>query len=102
MAQADRELRATGDEYRRRRLNAEEKRLAARIAAEHGIPTDHLLSRRRIKHIANARHHFIAVLRWTTMMSYPDLAALVGMADHTSIIYAVRKYEAILNGERAA
>jgi chromosomal replication initiation ATPase DnaA len=75
------------------------RRLAERISAEHGLPAAAMLSRRRTKRIAFARAHFVAVLRWSTGLSYPEIGHLIGR-DHRVIIAAVRSYEAALNGDR--
>jgi chromosomal replication initiation ATPase DnaA len=68
------------------------------VALGHGIEPTLLLSRLRYKTIALARHHFIAVLRWSTMMSYPEIGALLDL-DHTTVMAAERHYERVLNGE---
>ena len=90
------DLRRLSGTGRRTRMTVQERRLARRIADEHGVPLDLMLSRSRVPSVAHARHHFVAVLRWSTGMSYPSIGALVDR-DHTSIIAAERKYEATLN-----
>ncbi len=84
---------------RRVTLLPAERRLLEAVAAEHGLTPSAVLSRSRYPRVAFARHHFIAVLRWTTFMSYPDIGALVGGLDHTTIIAAEHHYDRVLNGD---
>lgn len=63
--------------------------LADRIAAEHNVTIDELLSDRRMRHFCAARAEL-----WRTLYdrgwSYPAIGSLFNR-DHTSIIAALRK-----------
>ena len=98
----DLEPRYTDRYGRRTRLTPQERRLAESIAAELGVRVADILGQARYPSITYARHHFIAVLRWSTFLSYPEIGALVGGRDHTTIIAAERRYERTLNGEAPA
>ena len=74
-----------------------ELRLAATIANEHGVSVASLFSRSRRPGPTLARHHFAAVVRWSTGRSYPEIGAMLRQ-DHTTIMAAVRHWDAILNG----
>lgn len=67
-----------------------------RIATEHHISVDAMMSRSRQPDLVRARVRAMAVLRWSTGWSLPDLGRLFGR-DHTTILAAVRSYEAELN-----
>lgn len=67
-----------------------------RIAADHGVDLAHLLGGDRHEPVVRARDHAVAVLRWSTGWSLPHLGRLFGM-DHTSIMLAVRRHDAVLN-----
>lgn len=72
--------------------------LANRIAREHKVPFDlAYASKSRCADAANARHHLLAVLRWSTDWSFPQLARLLNL-DHTTVIAAVNKWDKTLNG----
>jgi chromosomal replication initiation ATPase DnaA len=68
------------------------------IARDHDVAVDAIVSRSRLPHIVLARHHFIAVLRWSTWLSFPVIGAMLGL-DHTTCIAAERRWLRILNGE---
>ncbi|HSY22337.1 MAG TPA: helix-turn-helix domain-containing protein [Polyangiaceae bacterium] len=73
--------------------------LATRVAADHHVALADLLGPCRLRGVVAARGHFWALLRDTLVMSYPEIGALFG-ADHTTVIYAVKRRQAEINGER--
>ena len=63
-----------------------------RIAREHGVSLETLVSRDRHRHAALARHHAWAVIRWTLALSYPEIGRMFGV-DHCTVIQGIRKFE---------
>ena len=74
-----------------RRIHAYETVL--RICQAYGITFDGITSRSRYKTVVRARHHAWAIIRNSTAMSYPEIGAVWGGYDHTSIIAGIRKHE---------
>lgn len=73
--------------------------VARKIVRLHNCSERDVFGGRRHRSAAAARHHIWLVLRHTTLMSYPELAAVWGHIDHTSIIHGVHKREADLARE---
>jgi chromosomal replication initiation ATPase DnaA len=73
-------------------------RTSKRIATEHLLTMDGIVSKSRHPRVTRARDHLLAILRWSTFYSYPELGFLLAM-DHTSVIAAVRRHEARLNND---
>jgi len=74
--------------------------VCAEIAEAHGITVTSLLSPLRYAHIVRARDHALAVIRWSSGLSYPELGRIFGCRDHTTVHAAVRRHEHVLNGEK--
>ena len=73
-------------------------KLARAIATEHQIMrVDCLFSQRRHPGVVRARDHLLAVIRWSSGLSYPEIGAIFGM-DHTSVMAAVSRHDRRLNG----
>jgi chromosomal replication initiation ATPase DnaA len=74
--------------------------LGERIAREHGKTFAALVSGTgtRSKTIALARHRWIAITKWTLGLSYPEAGRMFGL-DHTTVISACKKIEALLAEE---
>lgn len=63
--------------------------IVAKIAAEHGLTVDHIMSRSRFGQVVEARHAAIcAIVRLCPQRSYPEVGRFFGL-DHTSIMHAV-------------
>ena len=73
-------------------------RVIDRIAREHDVRPAELLGRSRLKHIALARHHAMAVIRWSSTMSLPAIGHLFER-DHTTVMSGIAKYDRWLNGD---
>lgn len=80
------------------------KRIGAEKVLE-GIATEHnLLDGKSVFHktrnprVVEARDHFLAVLRWSTSLSLPELGFIFHL-DHTSVLMAIRRHENVLNGK---
>ena len=73
--------------------------LLDKIAKEHGILfAKSILDKTRNPRIVLARDHFLALVRWSTTLSLPEMAFIFRM-DHTSILSAIRRHENLLNGQ---
>ena len=84
------------DAFRRRDAD----RVIRSIASEHGVSYDDIMSRKRgLSVVCTARHHAMAVLRWSTTWSLPEIARLFYRQNHTTVISAVRNWERVLNAE---
>lgn len=57
-------------------------------------------SARKWGELVRARHVAAWILRHGLGLSYPDIAAILGGKDHSSIMYAVRRVEADLRDDR--
>lgn len=74
--------------------------LARSICAQHGVSfaeafrlTDDGRLKSMHPRLVRARDHVFAVLRASTGWSYPDIARIFGMLDHSTIHAAVRRHE---------
>jgi chromosomal replication initiator protein len=81
-----------------RRQQAE--RVIRSIARAHGTTYGAVMSRLKGNVVVcNARHHAMAVVRWSTGWSYPQIARVFNRFDHTTVIAAERKWAGILADE---
>jgi chromosomal replication initiation ATPase DnaA len=62
------------------------------VAYTHGIGTEDLLSRTRAYHITRARQHACALIRELSRLSYPAIARIIGLADHTTVCHACKTW----------
>lgn len=71
------------------------RRIVATIAAEHGCTIPHLLDRdhSHVPKVAEARRHAMAVVRWSTGLSYPEIGEMFGGRSHDVVLKAVRRWE---------
>ncbi len=65
------------------------------VADYFGLQVSDLCSKRRTKDVVKARHLAMFIIRKETTKSYPQIAMKFGKMDHTSILHAVRKMEAL-------
>lgn len=72
-----------------------------RIAREEGVTIGAILGLSRYPRVVKARHRAMAVIRWSTEWSYPEIGRLFNR-DHTTVMAGVEKYEAKINGERVS
>ena len=70
--------------------------LVRRVAEEHGVLPHAIYSPTTRPRVVRARDHVLALLRWSTGFSFPELGDLFAM-DHTSIVAAVRRHEKRIN-----
>jgi hypothetical protein len=67
------------------------------VADLHNVTVADIRGRKRHKHIAAARHAAIWVLRQVcTTMTEQKIAEAVGLTDHTTVVYALKKVEKIV------
>jgi chromosomal replication initiator protein len=71
--------------------------LVERIAEVGGVTIEQLLSCDRRKEITFVRHVAIWFARHEWKLSYPEAARLLGRADHTTAIHAVRRIDDLLH-----
>ena len=62
------------------------------VAYSHGIGAEDLLSRTRAYHITRARQHACALIRELSRLSYPAIARIIGLADHTTVCHACKTW----------
>jgi hypothetical protein len=70
--------------------------LIARTATLHQVAIHGVLSPSRSPSLVRARDHAMALIRWSTGLSFPEIGRLFDR-DHTSVIAAVDRYEVLLN-----
>lgn len=68
------------------------------VASEHEVDPDAILKLVRHPIVVRARDHALALVKWSTGLGWSEIARQFGM-DHTSVIAAVERHEALLNGE---
>lgn len=69
------------------------------IARVHGVSLDQVMSRSRVSSVRAARCHAMAVVRWSTDWSLPQIARLFNRMDHTTVLSAVRRWAQQLKRE---
>ena len=68
-----------------------------RAVAEHyGLKKDDLLSERRTRSVARPRQAAMYLAKQLTTRSYPDIGRRFGGRDHTTVLHAVRRIEALM------
>ena len=91
-----RERQLRDDALRRR----DAERVIRRIARDHGVTYADIMKKEiGCKAVSNARHHAMAVIKWSTAWSLPQIARVFHRHDHTTVLSAVRKWERVLNAE---
>jgi chromosomal replication initiator protein len=66
------------------------------VAARYGITGCDLLSRRRHRSLARPRQVAMWLCRQTTPCSLPEIGAAFGGRDHTTVMHAIERVEALL------
>jgi chromosomal replication initiator protein len=61
------------------------------VAVRHGLTSAEITGPCRLKHVSFARHVAMWLVRSRLHYSYPAIARAFRRADHTTVIYAVRK-----------
>ena len=68
-------------------------RIARAVAKAHGIDWQDFISKRRWKHVVQARQHAMWEIRKNTTLSLPSIARILGGFDHTTILWGLRKHQ---------
>ena len=67
------------------------------VADLHNVTVAQIRSGRRFRHIVTARHAAIWVIRQVRpQMSEQSIAEAVGLTDHSTVVYALQKYDALV------
>lgn len=74
--------------------------VAKTIAEEHALDLFDVLSKDRSASLVRARDHVLAVVRWSTGLSLPEMGRMFAV-DSTTVLEAVRRHDARLNGTLA-
>jgi chromosomal replication initiator protein len=69
------------------------------VCSELRVSREDVVSRWRFKNLVAARFAAMYVARHVTGASYPELGRAFGGRDHTSVMHAVRKVEALCAGD---
>ena len=69
------------------------KQIARQVAAKHGVSVTDLLSARRDRPVAVARHEAFYRCRHETTLSLPEIGRRFGGRDHTTVLHGVRMHE---------
>lgn len=65
------------------------------VADHYGLTKDDLLSERRTRAVARPRQAAMYLAKHLTVRSYPDIGRRFGGRDHTTVLHAVRRIEAL-------
>ena len=68
------------------------KGIVCAVAAAHGMTPADIVSKSRARHIIRARQHACVLLRELTKLSYPEVCDFVNVADHSTVIHAVKSW----------
>ncbi len=62
------------------------------VAQAHGVTVGAITGKSRVKHIVIARQHAVYEIRRQRRISYPQIAKLIGLKDHTTCLHAVEAW----------
>jgi chromosomal replication initiation ATPase DnaA len=68
-------------------------RIARAVAKAHGLSFHEMISPRRHANIVRARQHAMWELRKNTSLSLPQIARIIGVGDHTTVLHGCRMHE---------
>ncbi len=71
------------------------KEIQRRVAEHYGVDVSEILAHRRTKEIVMPRHVAMFLTKRLTHRSLPEIGRLFGRRDHTTVLNAVRKIEAL-------
>jgi chromosomal replication initiation ATPase DnaA len=77
----------------------ESQRIIRDVCVKHGVSYPEIIGPRRGRPIIAARHEAMYRLSKETTLSLPAIGRRMGGKDHTTVIHAIRKFEALLRGE---
>ena len=76
------------------------RRIISMVAERHGFTVIDLKSERRAAPLVLARFEAMYFIKRHTTWSYPRIGNFFGGREHTSVMNAIRRYEALLRGEK--
>jgi chromosomal replication initiator protein len=78
--------------------------IIARVAAKYKLTVREIRTKTRRAAISHPRQEAMFELRTKLGLSYPMIARLIGLKDHTTVIYGIKKHEERLSAhaEKAA
>ena len=74
------------------------RRVLIEVARKHGLAVADLTGPRRARKIVAARQEAYYRMRTETMLSLLQIGQRLGGKDHTTVLYGIRRYEAITGG----
>jgi len=77
------------------------KDIQVAVAEHYHVCTHDLLSHRRTADLVLPRHVAMYLAKKLTHRSLPDIGRLFGRRDHTTVLYAVRRIEALVETDNA-
>lgn len=72
---------------------AEVEKIKREVGRKYGVTTKELEGPSRERRILRARFEAMGRVRKETSCSYPEIGYYFGRRDHTTVIYACRRYE---------
>lgn len=75
------------------------REICREVADKHGISITDLCSDRHVPHLVIARDEAAYRCRFETRHSYPRIGRALGNRHHSTVIVAVRRHAARMNGE---
>lgn len=94
------ELLAIVEDELRSRPKGLAKLIIKTVARKHSVEARDLISHKREKRLIPARNEAYYEVRENTPLSTTQIGHLFGDRDHSTIIYGIRKHEALLRGGR--
>lgn len=73
------------------------KEILKTVAEEYEVTVENIRSQRRTQNLAEARHIAMYLLRTSRNLSFPNIGAILGARDHSTIIHGYRKIASNLN-----
>jgi chromosomal replication initiation ATPase DnaA len=74
-------------------------RLAEKVCDDYRVSVEGALCYQdRHPRATRARHRFLALMKWSTDLSYPEVGRMIGV-DHTTVMLACEKVELLLMKE---
>ena len=84
-------------EMREKTRHGNTEQICKTVAEKYGISVDELISGGRARRFSRPRHIAIYLTKRLTALSQPDIGRAFGGRDHTSVLYAVRRVEDLMN-----
>ena len=69
------------------------KKIAMKTAEKHGFDWSAFTSSGRAQTLCHARQEAMYLMRVGTALSYPQIAAILGLKDHTTVMYGIKAHK---------